>query len=95
MGAKLLCEQLQRTRFNAVLIDMPRESGKRLAKKLKMNYMKTIREKTGLSQKEFAKKLEIPQRTIENWEEEKRTPATYIVKLIEYRINNEYNDKQN
>lgn len=43
---------------------------------------KNFREKTGLSRKEFSEILEIPYRTVEDWENKKSNPAKYLVKLI-------------
>ena len=36
----------------------------------------------GLTQKQVSDLLDIPLRTIENWESESRTPAAYVEKLI-------------
>ena len=36
----------------------------------------------GLTQKQVSDLLDIPLRTIENWESECRTPAAYVEKLI-------------
>ncbi len=43
---------------------------------------KNFREKTGLSRKEFSEILEIPYRTVEDWENGKSNPVKYLVKLI-------------
>lgn len=51
--------------------------------------LKKIREKTGMTQKEFGEYLDIPQRTIENWEGGKRTPPEYVINLINYKVNKE------
>ena len=45
--------------------------------------IKEIRTMTGLTQKAFAEFYEIPKRTLEDWEAGRRTPAPYIVKLLE------------
>lgn len=44
--------------------------------------IKSIRKETGLSQSKFATHFEIPVRTIQQWEQEVRTPPSYVVKLI-------------
>lgn len=44
--------------------------------------VKEIRELTGLTQKQFAEYFEVPQRTIQEWEQERRIPPDYIPKLI-------------
>lgn len=45
--------------------------------------IKALRASTGLSQKAFAEKFDIPKRTIENWEGGQTDPPGYVVKLIE------------
>lgn len=41
-----------------------------------------IRQKTGLSRIAFAKRYDIPLRTIEDWESGKRKPPTYVIRLL-------------
>lgn len=48
--------------------------------------IKKIRQLTGMTQREFGEYLGIPQRSIENWEGGHRTPPTYLVELIKYKI---------
>ena len=48
--------------------------------------IRALRACTGLTQKKFAEFVEIPQRTIENWESGRRQPPAYVVKLIAYKI---------
>lgn len=45
--------------------------------------IKEIRLSIGLTQKQFAEYFEVPQRTIQDWEQERRIPPEYIPKLIE------------
>lgn len=45
--------------------------------------IKEIRQRCGDTQAEFAKRFNIPKRTIENWEEGKTRPPNYVVELIE------------
>lgn len=45
--------------------------------------LKEMREASGLSQAEFAKRYDIPLRTYQSWEGGERKPAQYIIKLIE------------
>ena len=45
-----------------------------------------IRDMTGLSQAAFAAALNIPKRTIENWESGARKCPEYVTALIEYRV---------
>ena len=48
--------------------------------------IKTLREKTGLSRKEFSLHFRIPLRTLEDWEAGRRTPPEYLPRLLEYQI---------
>ncbi len=45
-----------------------------------------LRLETELSRKDFAEKLRIPLRTIEDWEAGRRKPPEYIPRLIAYKI---------
>lgn len=47
-----------------------------------MNKLQEARKAAGLSQAEMAKLLDIPKRTIENWEAGTRKPPVYVEKLI-------------
>lgn len=51
--------------------------------------IKELRILTKMTQQEFANYLQIPLRTIQNWEGGQRIPATYITHLIEYKLRNE------
>lgn len=53
------------------------------------NKIKTLRAQTGLTQKEFGELLNIPVRTIQDWEQGNRTPLDYVVELIEFRVKKE------
>lgn len=53
--------------------------------------IKEIRKQAGMTQQAFSEFLGIPKRTIEDWENERRKPPEYVVKLIEYRILNKKN----
>lgn len=44
------------------------------------------RKAMGMTQDQMADFLEIPKRTIEDWERGVRTPPIYVVKLIRYRL---------
>lgn len=46
------------------------------------NNIKKARQAAGLTQAEMAEILEIPKRTIENWESEKNNPPHYVERLI-------------
>ena len=44
--------------------------------------MKEFRLSTGLTQREFAEHFEIPVRTIQEWEQGRRKPPEYLLKLL-------------
>ncbi len=48
--------------------------------------LKDLRLETGMNRKEFAEYFEIPLRTIEDWEADKRKMPQYLLRLIEYRL---------
>lgn len=45
--------------------------------------VKEVRALTGLSQRKFGEKYNIPTRSIEQWETEQRNPPGYVVELLE------------
>lgn len=51
--------------------------------------IKELRQQTGLSQSAFAKYFEIPLRTVQDWEQGKRKPPEYLVKLMQYKLEKE------
>lgn len=44
--------------------------------------MKDFRSQTGMSQSKFAEYFDIPLRTLQEWEQGKRTPPDYILKMM-------------
>ena len=48
--------------------------------------IKELRAKTGLSQQKFGDLLNIPKRTLQDWEQDKRTPPPYVVEMIAYGV---------
>ncbi len=48
--------------------------------------IKEMRELTGETQKEFAKRFDIPLGTLRRWEYGESTPAPYIIKLIAQQL---------
>lgn len=48
--------------------------------------IKDMRAKSGMTQKAFSDYLNIPKRTIEDWENGRRKPPDYVVELIEYKL---------
>lgn len=51
--------------------------------------IKELRTACGMTQQAFSDYFGIPKRTIEDWENNRRTPPEYVVKLIEYKLNKE------
>ena len=56
--------------------------------------LKNIRNKFGLTQKEFSRFFNIPLRTIENWESGKRRPPDYVFNLIMFSLSDFDNYKK-
>lgn len=56
-----------------------------------MQTIKEIRLSTGLSQAKFCEALNIPKRTLEDWEQGKRACPEYVAELIAYRVANDPN----
>lgn len=48
--------------------------------------IKSLREQTGMTRKEFSLHIGIPLRTIEDWESGRRNPPEYIPRLIAYQL---------
>ena len=48
--------------------------------------IKEIRQYTGLTQAEFARRYGIPKRTVENWEAGTRACPEYTVRLLAYAV---------
>lgn len=55
-----------------------------------MNQIKEIRARTGLSQAKFAEKYGMSRRAVEDWERGVRTPAPWIVALLERVVKEDY-----
>lgn len=51
--------------------------------------IKEMRITSGMTQIAFAEYLNIPRRTIQEWESDRRTPPPYVVELINYKLINE------
>lgn len=51
--------------------------------------IKEMRKQTGMTQKQLSEYLNIPRRTIEDWEGERRHPPKYVIELIEYKLKKE------
>lgn len=48
--------------------------------------LRELRKAHGMTQQALADLLEIPKRTIENWETGVNIPAEYIINLIQFRL---------
>lgn len=47
---------------------------------------KEMREHLNVSRAEFSRRYNIPIRTLEDWESEKRTPPEYVIQLLERAV---------
>lgn len=47
-----------------------------------MSQIREARLAAGLTQEAMAEKLDIPKRTIQDWEADKRTPPQYVERLV-------------
>ena len=62
-------------------------------KQLQQEALLELRDKIGMNRTEFAKYLNIPYRTIEDWEKGHRKMPDYVLRLIEYKVAVDYRDK--
>lgn len=53
------------------------------------NRIKSLRQRTGLSQQAFGDYFHIPKRTIQNWEYEVNECPEYLADLMEYKLKKE------
>lgn len=58
-------------------------------RKITMQSIKEIRQSTGLSQAKFCEALNIPKRTVQDWEQGLRKCPEYVMELIAYRVAND------
>lgn len=56
--------------------------------------IREMRKRLGDTQSEFAERYNIPFRTIQNWETGTRKPPTYIVSLLEHRVEEDLINKR-
>lgn len=52
--------------------------------------IKRMRKETGMTQKAFSEFFGIPVRTLQDWEAGVRTPPDYVVRLLPYKLNLEW-----
>ena len=55
-----------------------------------MNDIKSIREYSGLTQKDFAEKYSIPLRTLEGWSSGRRNPPDYVLNLLKKVVEQDF-----
>lgn len=55
--------------------------------------IKEIRALTGLSRAEFGRVYHIPERTLDDWEKERRTPPRYVLELLERAVKDDINKR--
>lgn len=60
-----------------------------------MSKIKDARLAAGLTQAELSKKYNIPIRTIENWDSDRRKPSEWLENLIIRVINEDFNSQDN
>lgn len=51
--------------------------------------IREMRKRTGMTQHDFAQRLGIPKRTVQNWETSERECPQYVKQLIYYFLKNE------
>lgn len=54
---------------------------------------KELRAVSGMTQQAFANYFDIPKRTIENWDSERRKCPEYLLKLMEYKLGHDKHGK--
>lgn len=55
--------------------------------------IKKLRKSTGMSQSKFSSYFGIPTRTLQDWEQEKRHPPSYVLNMMKRILNNEFFNK--
>lgn len=55
---------------------------------------KEVRLQSGMTMMQFSKYFKIPYRTVQDWEYEKRKCPSYLLYLIEYKLNKECKIKE-
>ena len=51
---------------------------------------RALRESTGMNRKEFSEYLQIPYRTMQEWELGRRSMPEYVMELIDYKVRHEF-----
>ena len=53
-----------------------------------------IRQASGMNKAQFSRYFEIPYRTIQDWEYGKRKCPEYLLKLMQYKLEKEHDNKK-
>jgi DNA-binding transcriptional regulator YiaG len=59
-----------------------------------MMKFKELRQQSGMNLKQFSEYFEIPYRTAQNWDSEVRHCPEYLLKLMQYKLQNEKKGEQ-
>lgn len=54
--------------------------------KVQIDMMKKLRQEVGMNRREFSEHMDIPLRTLEEWEAGRRKMPDYLLRLIAYQI---------
>lgn len=74
---------------NKIQIDIDSVDQKNNEKRLMAYAFKSIRKESGMNRKDFAEWLDIPYRTMQEWELGRRAMPQYVLSLIIYKVRNE------
>ncbi len=85
MKAKMLEELLESVREGGAILRGQRKPSRRV--ELQSSGIRAIRERTSLSQSEFARLMGVSVKTLQNWEQDRRHPtgpAVALLRIIAY-----------
>lgn len=87
---KLLYESQQEVKKDSVLDNLQKKK-EELDKPTEgqAEVFRAIRDQTGMNRKDFAEWLGIPYRTMQEWELGRRVMPDYVLKLVDYKVQNE------
>ncbi len=58
----------------------------RVSVDVQMKKLREIRDEAGMNRRQFSEYMEIPLRTMEEWESGRRKMPAYLLRLIEYKV---------
>lgn len=67
-----------------IMIEETKRDDKALSERVK-----ALRKRMGMTQQQFGDYFEIPRRTLQDWESGKRRIPAYLLKLMEFKVNEE------